>query len=81
MFPGASVPPYYDSMIAKVVAFGDTREMAIARMERALRETLVEGVNTTIALCLEILAAPEFRRGRYDVEFIPAHILSNGEAK
>jgi biotin carboxylase len=50
-------------------------------MERALRETLVEGVNTTIELCLEILAAPAFRRGRYDVEFVPTQILSNGEAK
>ena len=49
-------------------------------MDRALRETLVEGVSTTIALCLEILATREFRSGRYDVEFIPAHILSNGEA-
>ncbi|MFZ0033016.1 MAG: acetyl-CoA carboxylase biotin carboxylase subunit [Candidatus Cybelea sp.] len=81
LYAGATIPPYYDSMIAKVVAFGDTREVAIARMGRALRETLVEGVSTTIDLCLEILAAPEFRRGRYDVEFIPAHILSNGAAK
>ncbi|MGB6520562.1 MAG: acetyl-CoA carboxylase biotin carboxylase subunit [Candidatus Cybelea sp.] len=71
MYAGATIPPYYDSMIAKVIAYGDTREIAIARMERALRETLVEGVQTTIALCLEILAAPPFRKGRYDVEFLP----------
>jgi acetyl-CoA carboxylase, biotin carboxylase subunit len=81
LYAGAMIPPYYDSMIAKVVAFGDTREVAIARMERALRETLVEGVSTTIDLCLEILAAPAFRRGRYDIEFIPKQILLNGEAK
>ena len=68
---GYRVPPYYDSMIAKVIAYGDTREIAIARMERALRETLVEGVQTTIGLCLEILAASPFRKGRYDVEFLP----------
>jgi acetyl-CoA carboxylase biotin carboxylase subunit len=66
-------------MIAKVVAFGDTRDVAIARMERALRETLVEGVNTTIPICLEILASSPFRSGRYDVELIPARILTNGE--
>ncbi|MFY9632529.1 MAG: acetyl-CoA carboxylase biotin carboxylase subunit [Candidatus Cybelea sp.] len=71
MYAGATIPPYYDSMIAKVIAYGDTREIAIARMERALRETLVEGVQTTIGLCLEILAAPQFRQGRYDVEFLP----------
>jgi len=79
LYAGATIPPYYDSMLAKVVAFGDTREVAIARMERALRETLVEGVNTTIPICLEILASSAFRSGRYDVELIPARILSNGE--
>lgn len=79
LYAGATIPPYYDSMIAKVVAFGDTRDVAIARMERALRETLVEGVHTTIDLCLEILASPAFRSGHYDVELIPARILSNGE--
>jgi acetyl-CoA carboxylase biotin carboxylase subunit len=75
LYAGATIPPYYDSMIAKIVAFGDTRDVAIARMERALRETLVEGVNTTIELCLEILATPEFRAGRYDVEFLPGYML------
>ena len=71
LYAGATIPPYYDSMIAKVIAFGDTREIAIARMERALRETLVEGVQTTIGLSLDILASPQFREGRYDIEFSP----------
>jgi acetyl-CoA carboxylase biotin carboxylase subunit len=79
VYAGATIPPYYDSMIAKIVAFGDSREVAIARMERALRETLIEGVTTTIDICLEILATPAFREGRYDVEFLPNHILRNGE--
>ncbi|MGP8101490.1 MAG: hypothetical protein ACLQHL_12165 [Candidatus Cybelea sp.] len=70
LYAGATIPPYYDSMIAKVVAYGDTREIAIARMERALRETVIEGVQTTIDLCLEVLAAPAFRDGRYNVEFL-----------
>jgi acetyl-CoA carboxylase biotin carboxylase subunit len=76
LFTGATIPPYYDSMIAKVVAFGDTREVARARMERALRETLVEGVNTTIGLCLEILATAAFREGHYDIEFLPNRLAS-----
>jgi len=70
LYAGAVIPPYYDSLIAKVVAFGDTRDVAIARMERALRETLVEGVSTTIGLCLEILSDPSFRSGHYDIEFL-----------
>jgi acetyl-CoA carboxylase biotin carboxylase subunit len=76
VYAGATIPPYYDSMIAKVVAYGDTREIAIARMERALRETLVEGVETTVGLCLEILATPGFRQGRYDVEFLPKELAA-----
>ncbi len=70
LYAGATIPPYYDSMIAKVVAFGDTRDIAIARMERALRETQVEGITTTIELCLEILTWPQFREGRYDIELL-----------
>ncbi len=70
LYAGATIPPYYDSMIAKVVAYGDTRQIAIARMERALRETVIEGVQTTIDLCLEVLAAAAFRDGRYNVEFL-----------
>jgi acetyl-CoA carboxylase biotin carboxylase subunit len=76
VYSGAMVPPYYDSMLAKVIAFGASREAAIARMERALRETVIEGVNTTIAQCLEILATPRFREGRYDIGFLPALLLA-----
>ncbi len=70
LYAGATIPPYYDSMIAKVVAFGDSREVAIARMERALHETLIDGVTTTIDLCLEVLGTDEFREGRYDIELL-----------
>ncbi len=80
LYAGATIPPYYDSMVAKIVAFGDTRDVAIARMERALRETLVEGVHTTIGLCLDVLAAPAFREGRYDIEFLPNALASFGAA-
>jgi acetyl-CoA carboxylase biotin carboxylase subunit len=71
VFSGLAIPPYYDSMLAKVIAYGDTRDAAIARMDRALRETVIEGVNTTIAACLEVLATPDFRRGRYNVGSLP----------
>jgi acetyl-CoA carboxylase biotin carboxylase subunit len=76
VFSGATVPPFYDSMLAKIVASGDTREAAIARMERALRETVVDGVKTTIDQCLEILATERFRSGRYDIDFLPGLLQS-----
>ena len=72
VYSGATVPPFYDSMIAKIVASGATRDAAIARMERALRETVIEGVNTTIQQCLEILATEQFRSGRYTIDFLPS---------
>ncbi len=70
VFTGASVPPFYDSLLAKVVAFGQTREAAIVRMERALRETAIEGVKTTVEQCLEVLASPGFRSGRYSIDLL-----------
>jgi acetyl-CoA carboxylase biotin carboxylase subunit len=76
LYPGATIPPYYDSLLAKTVAYGDSRDAAIARMERALRETVIEGVQTTIGLCLEVLASREFRSGRYDIGFLPAMLSS-----
>jgi acetyl-CoA carboxylase biotin carboxylase subunit len=76
LYPGAAVPPYYDSMLAKIVAFAETRDAAIARLERALSETRIDGLHTTIPLCREILASSEFRSGRYDIGFLPAMLGS-----
>ena len=71
-YSGLAVPPYYDSMLAKVIAFADTRDAAIARMERALRETVIEGVATTISACLEVLGTRAFRSANYGIDFLPA---------
>ena len=68
---GDEVPPYYDSLIAKVIAHADTREAAIETMLRALRGARVEGVATTIALHLAVLASDAFRRGEYDTRAVP----------
>ena len=62
---GAEIPPYYDSMIAKVIVADDTRVAAIARAERALRELVVEGIPTTRDLALDVLASAQFRSGEY----------------
>ena len=60
------VPPYYDSMIAKVIVRGKSRKEAISRMKRALNEFVVKGIHTTIPLHLAILDNEEFASGSYD---------------
>ena len=62
---GSAISPYYDSMIAKLVVWDANRDAAIARAERALRETVVEGIPTTRDIALEVLASPQFRSGEY----------------
>ncbi len=72
------IPPYYDSLVAKLVAFGSDRTEAIARMKRALDMFVIEGIHTTIPLHQRILEEPDFIEGRLDTSFIsrmkpPAH--------
>jgi acetyl-CoA carboxylase biotin carboxylase subunit len=71
VYAGAVVPPFYDSMLAKIIAVGRTRESAILRMERALGETRIEGVKTTVDFCREVLGTPEFRAGGIGVSWLP----------
>jgi acetyl-CoA carboxylase biotin carboxylase subunit len=61
---------YYDSLIAKLIAFGDTREESIARMRRALEMFVVEGIKTSIPLHRKILAEADFAAGRLDTHFL-----------
>jgi acetyl-CoA carboxylase biotin carboxylase subunit len=70
VYPGGAIPPFYDSLIAKLVVWGETRQQAIARMERALGEFIVEGVATTIPFHQTIIRHPEFHRGTYTTDFI-----------
>jgi acetyl-CoA carboxylase, biotin carboxylase subunit len=64
------IPPYYDSLVAKLIAFGDTRTESIARMRRALEMFVVEGIKTSIPLHRKILADPDFAEGRLDTHFL-----------
>jgi acetyl-CoA carboxylase biotin carboxylase subunit len=68
---GDEIPPYYDSLIAKVIAHGATRAEAIETLARALRGARIEGVATTIPLHLAVLESAAFRRGEYDTSAIP----------
>jgi acetyl-CoA carboxylase biotin carboxylase subunit len=65
LMPGATVPPYYDSLIAKIIVHGRDRAEAIARMQRALAETVLEGVKTTIPYHQKLLADPAFLSGEH----------------
>src|SRR5215471_10652116 len=64
------IPPYYDSLIAKLITFGKDRQEAIMRMHRALEMFIVEGIHTTIPLHRRILADPEFRAGNIDTKYV-----------
>jgi len=72
-YPGYKIPPYYDSMVAKVISYGATREEAIARMKRALSEFIVEGVSTTIPFHLKLLDHETFKSGQFNTKFLELH--------
>jgi acetyl-CoA carboxylase biotin carboxylase subunit len=64
------IPPFYDSLIAKLITYGSDREEAIRRMQRALSMFIVEGIYTSIPMQQRILADPDFQAGRFDTNFI-----------
>ncbi|MCS6884574.1 MAG: acetyl-CoA carboxylase biotin carboxylase subunit [Acidobacteriota bacterium] len=70
IYPGYTVPPYYDSMIAKLIVHAESRERAIARMRRALESMVVEGIKTTIPLHQRIIDDPVFRSGALSTHFM-----------
>ncbi|GFN23316.1 acetyl-CoA carboxylase biotin carboxylase subunit [Thermanaeromonas sp. C210] len=75
LYPGYEIPPYYDSLIAKVIAWAPSRDEAIARMRGALQEMVVEGVTTTIPFHLRIMDNAFFRRGEVYTNFIQRRLV------
>lgn len=75
IYPGYNISPFYDSMIAKLIVIGDNRQEAIARMERALGEFVIEGVRTTIPFHAKVMADEYFRRGEVNTNFIQERIF------
>lgn len=69
-YHGYFVPPYYDSLIGKVIAYGDTREEAIARMRIALSEMIVEGIQTNLPLHQELMLDTSFMRGGTSIHYL-----------
>ncbi|HLL49842.1 MAG TPA: acetyl-CoA carboxylase biotin carboxylase subunit [Thermomicrobiales bacterium] len=76
LYAGYSVPPYYDSLLGKIIAWGRDREEATARMERALTETVITGVPQTVSFLRSIVAGDEFRAATYDTGFVSRFVES-----
>jgi acetyl-CoA carboxylase, biotin carboxylase subunit len=74
------IPPYYDSLIAKLITHGRDREEAIARMSRALEMFIVEGIHTTIPLHRRIMTNPDFRAGEFDTKFMERFLAGKSTA-
>jgi acetyl-CoA carboxylase biotin carboxylase subunit len=81
VYHGYFVPPYYDSLIAKVIAYGDTREQAIARMRIALSEMIVEGIQTNLPLHQELMLDTSFMRGGTSIHYLEEKLAKYGKVE
>ena len=70
VFQGCKIPPYYDSLVAKLICHGRDRASAISRLKRSLDEFVIEGVSTTIDLHKKILRNEDFINSKYDVNWL-----------
>jgi acetyl-CoA carboxylase biotin carboxylase subunit len=78
VYSGYTVPPYYDSMIAKLIVTGATRDIAIRRMRRALGEFMIQGIKTTIPLQSKIITTSDFQQGKYDITWVENFLRQEG---
>jgi acetyl-CoA carboxylase biotin carboxylase subunit len=77
IYSGYTIPPYYDSMIAKIITHGATRNEAISKMKRALEELVIDGIDTNRDFLFEIIRNPNFIRGNFDTSFIEKEMQKN----
>ncbi|WP_029355473.1 acetyl-CoA carboxylase biotin carboxylase subunit [Bosea sp. 117] len=78
VYQGYAIPPYYDSLVGKLIVRGETREACLMRLRRALDEFVVEGIETTLPLFRELARNDDIVRGAYDIHWLE-HFLANGE--
>ncbi|MCB1940737.1 MAG: acetyl-CoA carboxylase biotin carboxylase subunit, partial [Candidatus Accumulibacter sp.] len=81
IYQGYTVPPHYDSMVAKVIAYGDSRDQAIRRMRTALSEMSIEGIKTNIALHQELMHDGSFMDGGISIHFLEQRLAAKNEVK
>ena len=79
VYAGYTIPPYYDSMISKLITVAQTREEAITKMERALNEYIIEGVKTTIPFHRKLMKDKQFREGVFTTKFMETFELGEEE--
>jgi len=79
LYDGYTVPSAYDSLVAKIIVHAKTREEGMMRMERALEETVIEGIHTNIPLHLRILQEPEFRAGQFNIHWLEKRLAGKKE--
>ena len=81
IYQGYTVPPNYDSMVAKVISYGDSRDQAIRRMRIALSEMSIEGIKTNIALHQELLHDARFMEGGTSIHYLEQRLAAKDEVK
>ncbi|MFB0841982.1 acetyl-CoA carboxylase biotin carboxylase subunit [Paenibacillus oleatilyticus] len=79
-YPGYTIPPHYDSMIAKLIVWGEDRDEAIQRMKRALAEFTIEGIHSTIPFHLKLLEHKKFLAGDFDIKFLEEHDVNDPDS-
>ena len=81
LYAGYTVPPHYDSMIAKLIVHGATRNECLMRLRRALEEFVITGVRTTIPLHQKLMSENDFINGKYDIRWLEAYVAEQAEAQ
>jgi len=77
LYAGYRIPPYYDSLIGKLIVFGKSRTECLMRLRRALGEYVIEGVETTIPLFQQLVAEPDIIDGHYDIHWLEKYLINN----
>jgi acetyl-CoA carboxylase biotin carboxylase subunit len=81
VYQGYVIPPFYDSLIAKLIVVGKTRNECLARLKRALHEYVIEGVETTLPLFRTLVRNADIVDGRYDIHWLERFLEAGGLAK
>ena len=79
LYTGYSVPPYYDSMIAKLITYGEDRDIAIRRMQNALHELVIEGIKTNTTLQQDLMNDTGFQEGSQNIHYLEKKLAKDDE--